>query len=87
MPKILRVREMTEQERETIERLSCARTTPARQVERAPMVQWASDYQRVPHIAARLGVAENTVRTWLNRFNKVGLSGICDEVRTGRPPT
>jgi len=51
------------------------------------MIQWASAGQRVPHIAARLGVAENTVRTWLHRFNKTGLSGIGDEVRTGRPPT
>lgn len=87
MPKILRVREMTEQERETIERLSRSRTAPARQVERARMVQWASEKQRVPQIAARLGVAENTVRNWLHRFTEAGLPGICDEVRTGRPPT
>ena len=87
MPKVLRVREMTEQERETIERLSHSRTAPARQVERARMVQWSGEGQRVPSIAARLGVTENTVRNWLHRFNEAGLLGINDEVRTGRPPT
>lgn len=49
--------------------------------------QGASEGQRVPQIAARLGVAENTVRNWLNRFNEAGVPGICDEMRTGRPPT
>ena len=87
MPKKLQVREMTEQERESIERLSRSRTAPVRQVERVRMVQWAKEGQRVPHIAMRLGVAENTVRTWLHRFNEAGLPGICDEARTGRPPT
>ena len=78
---------MTDEERKTIERLSHSRTAPARQVERARMVQWASEGQRVPHVAARLGVAEHTVRTWLHRFNEAGLAGLLDEVRTGRPPT
>lgn len=87
MPKILRVRDRSVQEQETIKRLSRSRTAPARQVERAQMVQWASEGQRVPQIAARLGVTENTVRTWLKRFNEAGVAGICDEARSGRPPT
>lgn len=87
MPKILRVRVMTDEERKTIEQVSRSRTAPARQVERARMVQWASEGQRVPPIAARLGVVENTVRHWLHRFNEAGLAGLLDEVRTGRPAT
>ncbi len=87
MPKILRVRAMTAEEQKTIEQLSRSRTAAARQVERARMIHWASQGQKVPQIAIRLGVAENTVRNWLNRFNEAGLAGICDEVRTGRPPT
>lgn len=87
MPKILRVREMTEQEQATIERQSRSRTAPARQVERARIVQWASEGQRVPEIAARLGVAENTVRHWLHRFNEAGVAGLLDEGRSGRPAT
>ena len=87
MPKILRVRAMTDEERKTIEQLSRSRTAAARQVERARMIHWASQGQRVPQIATRLGVAENTVRNWITRFNEAGLPGICDEARTGRPPT
>lgn len=87
MPKILQVRAMTDEESKTIEHMSRSRTAPARQVERAKMVQWASEQQRVPHIATRLGVTENTVRNWLHRFNEAGLPGLFDEVRTGRPPT
>lgn len=51
------------------------------------MVRWASEGQEVPHIAARLGMTENTVRIWLHRFNETRLAGISDEARTGRPPT
>lgn len=87
MPKILQIRAMTDEERKTIEPLSRSRTAPVRQVERARIVQWASEGQRVPQIAARLGVAENTVRNWLHRFNEAGLSGLLDEVRSGRPST
>ncbi|WP_220198504.1 helix-turn-helix domain-containing protein [Ktedonospora formicarum] len=87
MPKILQVRAMTDEENKMIEHLSRSRTAPARQVERAKIVQWASEQQRVPQIATRLGVAENTVRNWLHRFNEAGLPGLFDEDRTGRPPT
>src|SRR5215469_17043480 len=87
MPKMLRVRAMSEEERKTIEQLSRSRTAAARQVERARMIHWASQGQRVPQIATQLGVAENTVRHWLQRFNEAGVSGICDEARSGRPPT
>ncbi len=87
MPKVLRVREMTDEESQTIERLSRSRTAPVRQVERAKMVQWIKDGQRVPEVARRLGVAENTVRMWLHRFTTAGLPGLLDERRNGRPPT
>ncbi len=87
MPKIVRVREMTEEERKTMEQFRRSRTAAVRQVERARMIHWASQGQRGSQIASTLGVAENTVRNWINRFNEAGLPGICDEVRTGRPPT
>lgn len=78
---------MTDEERKKIEHLSHSRTAPVRQVERARMVQWASEQQRVPQIAARLGIAENMVRHWLHCFNETGLPGLLDETRSGRPPT
>lgn len=83
MPKILRVRDMTDEERKTIEQLSRSRTAAARQVERARMIHWASQGQKVPQIATRLGVAENTVRNWINRFNEAGLSGGSVRIQKG----
>ena len=43
MPKILGVREMTNEESTTLDRLSRWQTAPARQVERAKMVQWVKE--------------------------------------------
>lgn len=87
MPKLLRVRTMTEKEIKTIEQLSHSRTAQSRQVERARIIQWASKGQKAHQIAARLGVTGKTVRNWLTRFNEAGLAGLGDEARAGRPPT
>lgn len=43
MPKTLGVREMTNEESTTLDRLSRWQTALARQVERAKMVQWVKD--------------------------------------------
>jgi DNA-binding CsgD family transcriptional regulator len=61
----LRIRELTDEEREEINRLAHARTAPARVVERARMVWWASQGQRVAAIAAELRLHPETVRLWL----------------------
>jgi len=87
MPKILEVRAMTDEEQQTIERLSRSRTAPARQVERARIIQWAREGQRAPQIAAQLKLSENTVRNWLKRFNERGLEGLQEKARRGRPAT
>ena len=43
--------------------------------------------QRVPAVAARLGVGADVVRGWLKRFNSEGLDGLKDRPRSGRPAT
>jgi transposase len=83
----LRLREMTEDEREAIRRLASARTEPVRTVERARIVWLARQGRRVPSIAAELRLAEETVRRWLKRFNAQGPAGLQDAPRAGRPPT
>jgi transposase len=83
----IRVRELTEEEREQIERWAQSRTAPARLVERAQMVWQASQGASVPAIARRLGRDERTVRFWLKRFNAQGLAGLDDPPRPGRPAT
>ncbi len=87
MPATLRVRALTDTEREQIKRLSQARTAPARTVERARMIQLASEGLSVLTIAQRLARAEKVVRRWMIRFNAEGLDGLEDKPRSGRPVT
>ena len=83
----LRIRELTGEERAQIKRQSQSRTAPARQVERARILQLASQGQFVPAIAAQLGIGQDVVRLWLKRFNAEGLAGLEDRPRAGRPAT
>jgi transposase len=78
---------LTDEERRTIERLAHSRTAAARQVERAKIIWLSSEGVRVPLIAQRLHVHEQTVRAWLKRFNAHGLAGLQDRPRPGKPPT
>lgn len=87
MPRKLRVRELTRDEREAIERLARSRTAPAREVERAQIIGCSHQGESVQTIARMLGRSEDTVRQWIKRFNAAGLSGLNDEQRAGRPPT
>ena len=81
----IRVRVMTSEESETIERLSHARTEAACMVERAKIVWLSSKGQRVKAIAQALGMHPQTVCDWLKRFNAEGLAGLQDKPRSGRP--
>ena len=81
----LRVREPSEEERQAIRRLSQSRKVAARTVERAQIIQLASEGLRVPAIAAQLGMGQDVVRQWLKRFNASGLAGLADQPRSGRP--
>lgn len=83
----LRIRELTNEEHEQIKRLSQSRTAPARQVERARILQVASQGHFVPAIAAQLQIGQDVVRLWLKRFNAEGLAGLEDRPRSGRPAT
>jgi transposase len=83
----VRVRELTPDEQDHIKHLSQSRTAPARRVERARIIQLASEGLRVPAIAGRLQVAETVVRLWLKRFNAHGVRGLEDAPRSGRPTT
>jgi transposase len=84
---ILTLRAMTEEEARTLRDLAHSRTTEARLRDRARMCWLASKGQRVSAIKAELGVADGTVRLWITRFNALGLDGLVDRRRGGRPPT
>lgn len=87
MPKFLALRPLTDDELRTTDRLAHARTEPAWLVDRAQMLWRAHRGERVPAIAAALGVDAKTVRRWLKRFNAGGLDALADEPRSGRPAT
>jgi len=87
MGKRLAVREVTDEERQAVKRLAHARRAPARAVERAQVVEQALDGKPVEQIASDLGLARNTVYLWWHRFERLGLPGLEDAPRGGRPPT
>jgi transposase len=83
----LGVRPLTADEEAELRRRAASRTLPARVVERAKMILLLRGGQRVPAVAARLGVGADVVRGWLKRFNSEGLDGLKDRPRSGRPAT
>ena len=84
---VLRLRELTAAERAAIDQLAHARTAPARRVERARIIAYASRGEGAPAIAERLRLDASTVRGWIHRFNAEGSAGLEDRPRAGRPPT
>ena len=87
MPKPLRVRDLTDEERKVIEHLVRARAASVREVERARIIWLAHQGCRVAGIAEELHCDRVTVRLWLKRFNAAGLAGLADAPRSGHPPT
>lgn len=79
----LRLRELTEEERKTIERLVHARNTPVGKLKRAQIIWQASQGQRTPEIAKQLEVSERMVRNRLHRFHEQGLQGLEEACRNG----
>ena len=65
-----------------------SRTLPRRQVERAKVVLAASGGESSRGIAASVGIARDTARLWMRRYEAEGLDGIeSDRPRSGRPRT
>jgi len=87
MGKRLRLRELSEAERQTLERMARSRTAPARQVERAQVVLAAASGEGVGAIAERFHLSLGTVYLWWHRFAARGLAGLQEKPRGGRPPT
>jgi len=82
----LKVRPLTKEEETTIESQVHARTLPAWKVTRAKIIWYAKQGEGVPEIAKRLELCEKTTRLWLKRFNELGMKGLEESPRSGRPP-
>jgi transposase len=78
--------EVKPDQREALERLTRASTTPQRDVLRARIVLAAADGAAYSEIAARLSVHLRTVERWCRRFVRAGLDGLRDLPRPGPKP-
>ena len=87
MPKLTRVRQMSEEETTAIKQLAHSRTEPAGLVQRAQIILLSKQGKRVIEVAEQLHLCDRTVRRWIYRFNEAGVEGLRDQSRAGRPPT
>lgn len=87
MPTKVRLRELTAEERAVVEKLARSRTEEARLVERAQIVLALADGERPSHVATQLRFSRPKVYLWLKRFNALGVAGLRDDARSGRPAT
>lgn len=83
----IQLRELTPEERASIEKLARSRTEEARLVERAKIILGLADGERPSHLAVRLRIGRPKIYLWLKRFNALGLAGLQDDARSGRPAT
>jgi transposase len=83
----LRVRELSEAERVTIEAWRGTRAGSVRLRDRACIVALSAQGWWVSDIARVVRVSPGVVRKWITRFNATGLAGLQDQPRSGRPPT
>lgn len=87
MPKLTRVRQMSEEETQAIKQLAHSRTEAAGLVQRAQIILLSKQGKRVIEVVEQLKVCDRTVRRWIYRFNEAGVEGLRDQGREGRPPT
>jgi transposase len=79
---------LTDEQRESLERISRAASTPQSLAFRARIVLRAAESDRPPNlqIAAELDCSRHTAALWRGRFVEQGLPGLQDAPRSGRPP-
>src|SRR5919107_6020054 len=87
MPNRVRTLVLSDEQRRQLQRRVRARGSPARVVERARIVLLAGDGLPGLEIAERVGCSEPTVTRWRSRFAELGLAGLEDAPRPGKPPT
>ena len=76
-----------EDDRSKLESWTRSSTVPAGHAERARIVLAVAAGAGTSETARLLGVSRPTVIKWRDRFAAMGLSGLDDEARSGRPKT
>jgi FixJ family two-component response regulator len=79
---------LSQQQREDLDRLARAHSTPQALARRARIVLRAADEDGPTNlqIGEELGCSNDTVGLWRRRFAEAGLAGLHDAPRSGRPP-
>jgi transposase len=77
--------ELSDEERETLERQARRRKISRAEAQRAEIVLLAADGVNNCEVARSVGVTRQTVRTWRERFARARLDGLSDEPRCGAP--
>lgn len=77
--------ELTETEREALQRWTRRRRSAAGLAQRSRIVLACAEGKTNTAVAERVGVSVPTVRRWRGRFAERGLDGLVDEPRPGRP--
>jgi len=81
----LRIRDLTEEELRVIAKLTRSQTASIRLVQRARIIQAASQGKTIAQISAELALNANVVRKWFKRFETQGVAGLDDAPRSGAP--
>jgi transposase len=87
MPKIVKLRTISEEEHKELERLSRSRKAEQRLVERATIILMLAKGDSPKEVARKMGRSQPMVYQWLHRFNETGVEGLQDGSRTGRSLT
>jgi hypothetical protein len=77
--------ELSEEERDELERVARAEKRPWREVQRAKIVLYSAAGESDVEIAARLDTSAGIVGRWRRRFHAERLAGLEDRPRAGRP--
>lgn len=79
---------LSDEQRQNLQRLVRAHSTPQTLVRRARIVLRAVDEDQPTNlqIALEFGCSKDTVALWRKRFGEAGLAGLQDAPRSGRPP-
>src|ERR1700692_80955 len=76
---------LSDADRAELERISRSRTAAKQRVDRAKIILGCCEGEAQTALAQRLGTRPNTVSKWRSRFARLGLKGLEDAPRPGKP--
>jgi transposase len=85
MHSYLRIRPLTEEEYTQLRKMSTSRKLCAGRVKRAQIILLSNQGHLAVEIGEKLGIHERTARRWIGRFNRLGIAGLEEGPREGRP--